>query len=284
MDAAEAQRLLWPPAEALAEAWGIAVRSEREQTERLPDRPRPEDFYAPVAESFRGTTAPLADPITSHLVDLVEPGEVWTDIGAGGGRYTLPIATKAGKVYAVEPSEGMRNVLTSAMTQNSVTNIEVLDERWPGPTAAPVADVSFISHVGYDIEAIGGFLDQMEAQARRLCVAVLFHIAPTAYFAPLWEAVHDEPRYILPALGPLMALLFARGRAPTVALHDIGPRLFANEDALHTAAQRAVWVRPGSSQDDALAAAIRERAVAIEGGVTISAASRLVAVVTWRPD
>jgi hypothetical protein len=178
----------------------------------------------------------------------------------------------------------MRNVLASAMAEHGVSNIEALDERWPGPTSAPVADVSFISHVGYDIEAIGGFLDQMETKARRLCVAVLFHTAPTAYFAPLWEAVHGEPRFILPAIGPLMALLFARGRAPALALHDIGPRLFASEEALHAAAQRAVWIRPGSKQDEALAAAVRERAVAIEGGVTISTASRLVAVVTWRPD
>jgi hypothetical protein len=29
------------------------VRADREQVEALPDRPRPEDFYAPVAEQFR---------------------------------------------------------------------------------------------------------------------------------------------------------------------------------------------------------------------------------------
>ena len=59
------------------------------------------------------------------------------------------------RVYAVEPSAGMREVLAAAISEHGVTNIETFAERWPSATsAAPVADVGFMSQVGYDIEDI----------------------------------------------------------------------------------------------------------------------------------
>lgn len=286
MNEATAEKLLRPDLDELLEAWRLVVRAEREQVERLPDRPRPEDYYAPIAESFRGHshTEPQSDPILDRLLAYVQPGEVWLDVGAGGGRFTLPLAGRAAKIYAIEPSAGMRNVLASAIAANGVTNVEVLDERWPAPSQAPKGDVSFISHVGYDIEEIGGFLDEMEAHASRSCIAVLFKDAPMTYFAPLWRYVHGEERIVLPGLRELVALLFARGRTPAVELVSLGPRAYADVDTLHAASRRAIWVRPESELDARLAAAVRQLAVPVEAGVALAAVDRLVAIVSWRPD
>ena len=44
-------------AEAL-DAWRTIVTAERLQVEGLPDRPRPEDFYASIADRFRGEASP----------------------------------------------------------------------------------------------------------------------------------------------------------------------------------------------------------------------------------
>jgi hypothetical protein len=98
--------------------------------------------------------------------------------------------------------------------------------------------VGFISHVGYDIEDIGPFLDQLESHSRRLCVAVLFVEAPTAYFAPLWEPVHGEPRIVLPGLREFVTLLFARSRTPEVRLLSLPARTYAGIEELHHAARR----------------------------------------------
>jgi hypothetical protein len=284
MNEATAEKLLRPDLDELLEAWRVIVRAEREQVERLPDRPRPEDYYAPVAESFRGQTAPQADPVLGRLLEIVQPGEVWLDVGAGGGRFTLPLAGRAGKIYAIEPSRGMRDVLTSAIAANNVTNIEVLDERWPAPSRAPKGEVSFISHVGYDIEKIGAFLTEMESHASRACIAVLFNDAPMTYFAPLWRYVHGEDRIVLPGLREFIAVLFARGRTPAVELISLGPRAYADVDSLHAASRRAIWVRPESDLDARLAAAVRQLAVPVATGVALAAAERLVAIVIWGPD
>jgi len=149
-----AERALRPSAGEALLAWAALVRADSEQVERLPRRPRLPDFYGPVAETFRADPRREDDPTLDCLRSLALPTETWLDLGAGGGRFTLAIALKAPRVYAIEPSEGMRAVLASAMAEHGVTNIDVFPERWPGPSEAPVADVGFMSHVSYDIADI----------------------------------------------------------------------------------------------------------------------------------
>lgn len=278
-----AERTLRPSvAEALA-AWRTLVAAERAQVERLPERPRPEDFYAPVAEAFSADPRRTDDAVLDVLLSLVRPEETWIDVGAGGGRYTLPIALRAQRVYAVEPSAGMRAVLERSAKESGIDNLEVLAERWPGESAAPVADAAFISHVGYDIEAIGPFLDQLEAHARRLCVAVLFDQAPISDFAPLWQPVHGEPRVLLPALRELLTLLFARGREPQLQGLHAPQRSFPDIEALQQAARRPLWVLPGTAADERLAGAVRALAVRTEQGFGLARRPRYLGIVTWAP-
>jgi SAM-dependent methyltransferase len=275
--------VLRPSAEEAAEAWRQLVVAEREQVERLPNRPRPEDFYGPVAQSFKADPRRTDEPPLDELRALIQPDETWMDIGAGGGRFTLAIALQARSVYAVEPSAGMRDALAEAAQEYSIENLEIIDERWPGASSAPVADVAFISHVGYDIADFGAFLDMMDAHATRLCVDVMLREAPISDWAPLWRAVHGEDRHLLPAAGEMLTLLFARGKTPEAQFLDLSPRTYASIDALHEAARRPLWVLPDTEQDARLAAAVRETSVEVEGGFALTSRPRRLGVITWRP-
>jgi SAM-dependent methyltransferase len=275
--------LLRPSAQEAADAWRDLVVAEREQVELLPNRPRPEDFYGPIAQQFKADPLRRDEPVLDVLRAFVEPGETWLDIGAGGGRYTLPIALLARRVCAVEPSAGMRSALAEAAREHNIENIEVLDERWPGESSAPVAEVAFICQVGYDIAEFGGFLDMMDAHATRLSVAVMFSEAPISDWAPLWRAVHGETRSLLPAAGEMLTLLFARGKTPEVRFLDLPPRTYADVESLHAAARRPLWVLPGSEQDVRLLAAVRELAVKVEGGYALGRKPRHLGVITWEP-
>ncbi len=196
----QAEELLRPSASQLAAAWKAIVIEERRQVERVPDRPKPEDFYQPVAQSFRAEPDRSNDPVLEHLQSLALAEETWLDLGAGGGRYAVPMSQHLARVIAIEPSEGMREVLTASINENRIENIEIFPERWPGPSDAPIADVGMIANVSYDIEEIGLFLDQLEAHSRRLCIAILFDRSPPAYFAPLWEKVHANRESSCPVL------------------------------------------------------------------------------------
>jgi SAM-dependent methyltransferase len=274
---------LRPTAEEAAEAWRDLVVAEREQVEALPDRPRPEDFYGPIAQQFKADPRRTDEPLLDVLLGLVQPDETWLDVGAGGGRYTLPIALRAKRVIAVEPSAGMRGALAEAAAEHGIDNLDVLDERWPGESHAPVADVAFISQVGYDIADFGAFLDVMDAHASRLCVDVMFDKAPISDWAPLWRAVHGEERHLLPGAGEMLTLLVARGKMPEARFLDLPPRTYTDLESLHASARRPLWVLPDSEQDARLAQAVRDLAVGVEGGYALSRAPRRVGVITWRP-
>jgi hypothetical protein len=283
MQLPDANALLRPSAEDLAEAWRLVVTAEREQVESLPNRPRPEDFYGPISESFRADPRRTGDETLDRLRALVRNDETWLDIGAGGGRYALPIALLAQRVHAVEPSAGMRDVLAASLREESIDNVEIFDERWPGESAVPVADVSFLGHVGYDIADIGPFLDQMEAHTRRLCIALLFDPAPTSEFALLWEPVHGEPRVTLPAVRELTALLFARGSFPQLSEIDLPPRVHESKDALLRSVRRPLWVLEGSPEDERLRQAVEKLAVQTGEGFALRPEPRRLAIVTWEP-
>src|SRR5207249_6096338 len=103
----------------------------------------------------------------------------------------------------------MLRVLREGMAEHAIANIEVINGRWPEVSDGLEADVALISHIGYDVEEIGPFLDAMEMAARRLCVAVLLEQPPPTEADRLWPEVHGEVRAALPSLPEFLALLLA---------------------------------------------------------------------------
>ena len=190
-------------ADLAALAWRERVRANQEQVDRVREIPDATDFYAPVSTLFRADPRRTDEPVLDVLCGLVVPGEVWLDIGAGAGRYALPIALQAREVIAIDPSAGMLQALAEQQAEHSISNIRATEGRWPpepgGPLesaigALPAADVALVAHVGYDIESIVPFVDAMEAAARRLCVAVLMERQPASVADPFWPPVHRESR------------------------------------------------------------------------------------------
>jgi SAM-dependent methyltransferase len=275
--------LLRPTATAALEAWRRRVSANREQAERLREGTAPRDFYAAVASDFRANPRRTDEPALDVLRSLVQPGETWLDIGAGGGRYALPLALLAKTVIAVEPSEGMRTVLQAGMAEHGVSNVEIVGARWP-MQGAPTADVALMAHIGYDIEEIGPFLDTVEASARRLCVAVLVTPSPPHPAEAFWPPVHGEARVSLPSLTEFLMLLLARSR-----LFEL--RLFAREPLLHADREgplrwlyQQLFVAPDTEKGRRLAALARDTITSREGRWALSwSPVPTVGVVTWRP-
>ena len=275
--------VLRPAAASALEAWRHRVSANREQAERLREGTLPRDFYAAVASDFRADPHRTDEPALDLLRSLVRPGETWLDIGAGGGRYALPLALQAKSVIAVEPSEGMRHVLQAGMSEQGISNIEILPARWP-MQRAPTADVALIAHLGYDIEEIGPFFDAAEASALRLCVAVLVTPSPPHPAERFWPPIHGEARVSLPSLTEFLTLLLARGR-----LFEL--RLFAREPLLH--ADRAgplrwlyqqLFVTPDTEKGQRLAALARDSITSRDGRWALSwSPVPVVGIVTWRP-
>jgi CTP:molybdopterin cytidylyltransferase MocA len=272
------------PADLIELAWCERVRANREQVERIREVPDGADFYAPVSSLFRADPDRENDPVLAELIGLAKPGETWIDIGAGAGRYALPLARAVGEVIAIEPSSSMRAALEEGIASHGLANVRPLSDRWP-MADPPAADVALIAHVAYDIEAIGPFVGAMESAACRLCVAVLMERPPAAAADPFWPIVHGEPRLALPALPEFVALLRARGREPVVRMTERPPRHFDERAQLGGFVRRQLWIADGGEKEHRFREALVELAVkGTDGTFTLAGQEAAgVGIVTWVP-
>ena len=189
-----------PPAKdpaTLEASWADRVRANREQAEHFRET-QGSDFYAPVSALFVADPRRTGEPALDVLAEQAGSNETWLDIGAGAGRYALPLAQRVREVIAVEPSASMRRALRTGMDEHGIGNVRIVPGAWPDAAAElgelPAADVSIIAHVGYDIEAIGPFLDAMERATRNRCLAMLTDRSPASVADPFWPLVHGEDR------------------------------------------------------------------------------------------
>ncbi len=250
-------------------AWGDRVRADREQVERIREVPDEQDFYAPVQSLFRADPTRTDDPILAALLDLHRSGETWLDVGAGAGRFALPLAREldpsGGAVIALDASASMLEGLREIAEDYAIENIQTIEALWPPTDAQGLAqfsvDVVLIAHVGYDVEAIGPFLDALEATARRLCVAVLMDRVPASAADPFWPLVHGEARIPLPALPEFIELLVARGRDVSVRRITGEARRFDTRDMLEGFVRRRMWIDAAGPKEARFQAALDELAV-----------------------
>jgi SAM-dependent methyltransferase len=269
-------------------AWAAQVRAHHEQTARVRETPEGGDFYAPVSRLFIADPRRTDDEVLDHLLALARPGEAWLDIGAGAGRYALPLALRVREVIALDPSAGMLAALREQATEHGIGNIRLIEGRWPvDPATGPAltADVALIANLGYDVEAVGAFLDAMEGAASRLCVAILADRQPSAPAHAFWPPVHGEERIALPALDLFLELLHARGRDPREARAPRPVRGFAARDELAAWLRGQLFLEPGSAKDAVLGRELDARIVTNpDGSVGLSSqAPMTTGIVDWAP-
>jgi SAM-dependent methyltransferase len=263
--------------------------------DRLREVPDAPDFYGPVSSLFRADPRRTDDPQLAALLALARPDETWLDIGAGAGRYALPLALEVREVIALDPSAGMLAALGQGMVEHGIANIRSIEGRWPLPAdeasrlgvGPGSVDVALIAHLGYDIEAIGPFVDAMEAAARRRCVAVLMDRQPSSLADPCWPPVHGEPRVRLPALREFVELLRARGRAPQVTESPRPARGFESPEELERFLRRHLWIAEGSAKDGRFRASVGDVAIEVAGRWEVRPDPQrppaVVGVVVWQP-
>ncbi len=83
------------------------------------------------APTRRGPTTRSSDA----LLRLVRSGETWLDVGAGAGRFALPIARaldpSGGSVVALDASPSMLEGLREIAEDYAIENVRTVEARWP---------------------------------------------------------------------------------------------------------------------------------------------------------
>ncbi len=273
---------LAPAVNDLLEAWRARVLADKTQVDRRREVADPTDFYGPVADRFRMDPRRTDDPTLNALLALAMPADTWIDVGAGGGRYALPIALAVREVVAIDPSPAMLAALRDDAAADGISNVHVIGSRWPMPQP-PSGDVGLFAHVGYDIADIGPFLDALESASRRLCVAVMGESAMQTTATLFWQRIHGEPRVRLPALPELLVLLSARGRLPEITLVDRTPPTFGSLDEALAMARRQLWLEEGSAKDLVLRRLVAQTATERDGRYAFEWAPTKIGIASWSP-
>ena len=248
------------------------MAANREQAERLREESDGGDHYRPLASAFRADPYRTGDSALEALRDIAQRDDTWLDIGAGAGRFALPLALHVQQVIAIEPSPAMRAELANLQIEHGITNIDIRGQRWPSedPAISGIADVALISHVGYDIKQIGAFLDTMERAATRECVALQYDRAPGSLFWQVWPTIHGEQHARLPGAREFIELLEARGALVEAnELERRGDRqrfAFAEPEDAMDWARRRLWLSENSAEQPALRRAVEELLIERDGG------------------
>ncbi|HEX5504686.1 MAG TPA: methyltransferase domain-containing protein [Thermomicrobiales bacterium] len=248
-----------PASSAAAERWRALVTArdaQRGAARRDGDADR--DPWRGRADRFAAYSRqlPADDPLLARLRAAVRPGDTVLDVGAGAGRYALPLARLARRVVAVEPSPAMCRALRDGIAAEGVEHVEVVAARWPEAAVAP-ADVVLCAHVVYGVAAIVPFLRALDAHARRLCLFAI-RVDQHPGLIALSRALTGAARTPQPAFAGLYAVLLELGIVADVQIVPSGGFGFAD----HTAAAAHYRDRLGLPADGPLAARLRDELAA----------------------
>lgn len=134
-------------------------------------RDQEESYWSRYAENYdqrRHLGSGLTREIDTVL-DLIDRSMDVLEIGAGTGAYTLPLAEKAARVTAVEPSPAMRAVLSNKLDRYDIRNVTLYGDRWEEAQIEPhdVVLAAGCIYVFYDIRQA---LSKMVRHARKVLV------------------------------------------------------------------------------------------------------------------
>lgn len=220
-----------------------------------------------------------ASPIVQEVVRWAPAGGRVLDIGAGVGRFTVPLAESGFYVEAFEPSEAMRVHLRQALADNQVQDrVVVRPLPWPETVPEP-ADVALAAYVVQFADDPIAFVRAMERAATRRVVLAL-HVDPLfGYLSEVWKQFRtDEPPPGMAGFSDLYPVLLAHGIVADVQVftRTHGPRYQDPEAFCKMLAERL------EVQDETRMETLR-RVVHRRFGAWMSPAHTRAAVISWSP-
>lgn len=209
----------------------------------------------------------------------LRPQDTVIDIGAGTGRWTVPLATVTDRVTAVEPAAAMAEVLRANAEEAGVSGkITVVPATWEAAEVA-VHDVVTCFHAIYMSADFAAFVRKMEAHARRSCYLGLRHFPADGVIqelsARIYGVRHDSPNFIVG-----YNALYQMGIYANVLIEDFQP-VWTDEslEAAFARAKRHLFLTDGTHDD--LVRSTLDRRLVLRGGVYQWPDAMSTALVWW---
>lgn len=148
----------------------------------------------------RSKTGERPDPLLDFVLQDIDSQSTVLDVGAGNGRWTIPVARTAKSVTAVEPSDTMLNILRQNIAAANLNNIQIVSAPWEGATVK-LYDVIICAHAMYASPEFAAFVHKMEHHASKRCYLALRLPPHNGILGELSLAIHgcrhDSPNAIV---------------------------------------------------------------------------------------
>lgn len=204
------------------------------------------------------------------------------DVGAGTGRFAVPLARQVRQVVAVEPSPAMLAELTRAAEAAGIRNVTTVAARWEDAQVAP-AEVVMCAHVVYPIRPIGPFIEKLDAHVGRDGLLYMRAGQVDDWVAEAWEHVHGSPRLPHPDFRLLERILQALHIPATLELVSFTNRVtYADTDEARDDLAERLGVQPGTAEAERLDQYLGERLLPIPDGVGFPPRPVQGAIFFWR--
>lgn len=137
-------------------------------------------------DRFTRERDPTGTPLYNAVMKHIGADRTVIDIGAGVGRFAIPMAKAGLKVAAVEPSDEMcKHLFDSIEKEGLRSRIDVIQSEWPVKEDLH-ADVTFASLVIHFSNEPLKFIHAMEESAKNRCILSVHVDQPLAFLKDIW--------------------------------------------------------------------------------------------------
>ena len=273
-----------------AERWQRIVETRREYMDALYARVRrtTENYWAPRAEFFRPSVRREQGPDTflAKVFEHLTPEMTVLDVGAGGGRYAIPLAERAKEVVAVEPASPMVQVMREEAERAGVRNLRIVEGDWESAEVEP-ADIVICSHVIYPIADVVPFLRKLDARTKRTCFLYLMAGQPAWEIQDLWLRFHGEPVRPQPTYIDAYNLLHQLGIYANVEIVSFLRQGMLRDATLEAAAERfreSLILDDSTETTEQLQRVLREVMLETPDGWQMPPRPMKAAIIWWTPE
>jgi len=140
------------------------------------------------------------DPLMQFVLERLQPDDTVLDIGAGIGRWSIPMARVCKKVTALDTVPRTLEILRENAAVENVTNIEAVAGDWT-TADVPRHDYVLSSHAVYISPDIVGYARKMERSALKACFVVMRIPRHDGVVGELSRRIHgtfhDSPNFVV---------------------------------------------------------------------------------------
>ena len=140
------------------------------------------------------------DPLMQFVLGRLQPGDTVLDIGAGIGRWSIPMAMVCKRITALDALPGMLDIIRENADADGVDNIETALGDWATVDLEP-HDYTLSSHAAYVSPDIVAYARKMERLSRKACYVVMRVPQHDGVIGELSRRIHgcwhDSPNFIV---------------------------------------------------------------------------------------